>query len=550
MLVNVRDSHKISIFKLLALALVFILGLGLAGFNEALAQTSVIAPREPPQIGRNAPYTVEAVELIANIDGQKAEVLFRQTVVNNSKKPIELDFMAPLPLGGQVSGLTFVSNGKELVGQIYPKDEAFQIYQQIVNRLKDPALLEWAGQGLYRARVFPLEPGKKSTLELSMTYLLPKVDGRVDFIFPIEGPLTQGRTIARQEVVITLNGQGLSGFYSPIDGVTIDQKSSPIRAELNLSKADIIDSFQFHYLMDSGPMGGMVLSHKPNSDEDGFFLFLVEPVIEAQENKPKIPKTVIFVLDRSGSMEGSKFTQAQGGLRFVLERLEPQDSFNLVDFSSQVTLFKPELVTMNDKNRSEAMKYINNLRAGGNTNIEEAMVSAIKQVPIGRPTYIIFLTDGQATTGITKEEDLIEIVLGQNAKKEANIFCFGVGHDVNSRLLDRLASGASGFSTFVEPNQSIEESIASFFRKITSPSLVRPVLTSSLTVNRLIPGRIPDIFLGVQSLVVGRYPKGGQTVLTLSGKVGDDNTVYTYQSNLTDKASLGGDFIAQLWAQR
>ncbi|MDR1656240.1 MAG: VWA domain-containing protein [Deltaproteobacteria bacterium] len=513
--------------------------------NSMIAAPEIMPPR--PNAGQ---YKVEAVELVVTINGQKAEVLLRQTVFNPGSQPIELDFMVPLPLEGAVSGLNLLAGGKELVGEVYSRDEAFRIYQDIVRTLRDPALLEYADRGLFRARVFPVEPNKSTTLELSMSYLLPKDNGRVDFVFPLAGPLTAGQAVPRQEVAITVKGKGLSGFYSPIPGFEIDQTPDGARAELKVASEKVTPSVRLHFLEESGPMGGLIISHKPDPKEDGFFLFLADPVSPVDPEKGKIPKTVIFVLDRSGSMEGEKFRQAQAALKFVLERLEPEDSFNLVDFQSSVDIFKPELVVMNASNRKEATSYVDRLRAGGGTNIGAAMTKALGQVPSGRPTYVVLLTDGEPTDGITSESQLTNHIETENSQRSANIFCFGVGYNVNARLLDQIAGAASGFATFVAPEESIEDKVGSFFSKLTSPVMIKPELTVNLEVNRQIPAKLPDIFQGSQTLAVGRYPKGGAAVFTLKSREGDHDLVFNYRTVLANTPTEGGDFVARLWAQR
>jgi Ca-activated chloride channel family protein len=503
-----------------------------------------VPPLTPPQA-----YEVESVELSVDIADQRARVLLRQTVRNTGKGLMELDFLVPLPLNGSVSGLVLVADGKELAGQIYPREEALGIYQEIVSRLKDPALLEFAGHGLFRARAFPVAKGARATLDLSMDYLLPKDGGRVDLDFPLANSLTQGRTIGRQEITVRVRGESVGGLFSPQDGVSVERGRDLATAGLRLDKVPPLPSFQLHYQEDPGPMGGLVLSHKPEKDEDGFFLFLAEPRSLGQDEAP-VPKTVIFVLDRSGSMSGTKFRQAQAALSFVLERLGPDDGFDLIDFSSDVSLWRKETEAMTPENRSEALEYVRSLRSGGGTNIEGALEAALGLALGDRPAYLIFLTDGVPTYGETDEFRLAENAGKGDLGRGVRIFSFGVGNDVNARLLERLSRQSNGQASFVAPEEDIEDKVGSFFAKLTNPALVKPSLASSLRSNRLIPERLPDLFEGSQLTVVGRYPEGGQATLTLSGQKGQERQVFSYQANLAQGPTQNGQQIAQLWAQR
>ena len=145
-------------------------------------------------------------------------------------------------------------------------------------------------------------------------------------------------------------------------------------------------------------MAARVLTYKPESKEDGYFLLLVSPEIKRKATKP-IKKNVIFVVDRSGSMSGKKIEQAKESLKFVLNNLNDGDLFNIIAYDSSVESFQPELQRFNDDTRDEALGFIEGIYAGGSTNIDGALKSALSQLHDDdeRPNYIIFLTDGLPT---------------------------------------------------------------------------------------------------------------------------------------------------------
>jgi Ca-activated chloride channel family protein len=548
--------EPLSRLKISLVLFLLIFGLFLTAPQSSFSQTvpkttrEILPPQPPlPPIPPQQSYEVESVELIIDIADQRAKVLLRQTIRNTSSATLELDYMVPLPLNGTVSGLTLVSGGNELVGKIYSKDEAFNIYQQIVSQMKDPALLEFAGYGLFRARAFPVTPGAKASLDLSMDYLLPKDNSRVDLNFPLSGSLTQGRTIGHQNVIVKIKGQKIGGVYSPQSGLTLNREKDLVTAELKLDNVPPLSSFQLYYQEETGPMGGLVLSHKPDSNEDGFFLFMAEPTSSVAD-KESLAKTVIFALDTSGSMVGQKFEQAQEALIFVLERLVPKDYFNLITFSSDVNMWRPEIEPMTTDNRTSAINYVKSLRAGGATNIEGAINQSLALSTGNNPTYLIFLTDGEPTVGEENEIKLAQIAKNGDNDRGIRIFSFGVGDGVNARLLDRLATSSSGLTTFVSEKENIEEKVSSFFSKISNPVLIKPKLKISLATNRIIPEKLPDIFKGSQLVVLGRYPKGGQATLTLTGQEGENKLVSSYQAELAGGPSENGSQIANLWAQR
>ena len=511
------------------------------------AQEAEIAPLPSP---RPAEVRLEKISLEATLDGSQAACLLKYTLYNPGAAPAEVDFLAPLPEGGAVTGLNLLAGGRELPGQVLPREEAGRVYQEIVSRLRDPALLEYAGRDTFRARVFPVPARGRLTLELRLDYLTPKDEGRVEFSFPLAGPLTQGREPEREIRVTVRNSAGLTGLYTPLAGAAVE-KLGPGEARVTYAggPAPVPDRFRLYYQAETASLGGLILSHKPDPDEDGFFLFLAEPALRPEADP--LGKNVVFVLDKSGSMSGAKFRQAQEALAFILERLEDRDTFNLVDYNDRVSAWRPEPEAMTPENRRSALDYARNLRPGGATNIEAALKTAFRQAgSAASPRYLVFLTDGQPTAGEKNELKLAEKARAADAGGAARLFAFGLGFDVNARLLDRLSGQSGGLSVFVSPDEDLEVKIASFFSRLTSPALTRPRLTADRPLNRVSPEDWPDLFSGRQTAVCGRYPRGGATVFTLTGLVGGREEKFQYPVRLADGPRPDGHFIAGLWAQR
>jgi Ca-activated chloride channel family protein len=204
---------------------------------------------------------------------------------------------------------------------------------------------------------------------------------------------------------------------------------------------------------------------------------------------------------------------------------------------------------MSPENRKAALAYLHNLRPQGATNIEGALNSSLKMVDSKVPSYLLFLTDGEATQGMAGEIELAKLAVDKNTQ-EARIFSFGVGDQVNSRLLDRLSGNSGGVTVYVKQEENIEAKVGTFFQKLTSPVLTKPVLSTDLATNRLIPQKMADIFQEGQTVVVGRYPAGGQAKFNLTGLVGDKKTDFSFSGELSSEPNPNGDFVEQLWAQR
>ncbi|MDR2947154.1 MAG: VIT and VWA domain-containing protein, partial [Candidatus Adiutrix sp.] len=522
----------------------FLLLLAASGYAQA-AERAVPAPARPQS------FVLEKIGLEVVIEGQKAACTLQYVIYNPTDRPLEVDFLAPLPSGGTVTGLTLFDGQKEMPGKVYDKDEAWDIYREIVAKAKDPALLEYAGRDTFRARVFPVPAKGRQTLDLRFDYLVPKADGQAAFSFPIAGPMVRGGWPEQDIRVIVRDAPGLGGLYSPLAGADIRHQPGQDAAVTYQSRDTAPpDVFRLYFRTEASPLGGLILSHKPEKDEDGFFLFLADPRLPVADQQAAA-KNIIFALDESGSMSGAKFKQAQEALRFLLERLDERDNFNLVNYESRVSAWKPELMDMSPENRRSALAYVDNLRSGGGTNIDEALKLSFSLTgDTSRPNYVVFLTDGQPTEGEVDEMRLAEIARKANPGNAARLFAFGVGHDVNARLLDRLSGQAGGSSVFVNPDENLEAKVSSFFSRITTPALIRPSLSVSRAVNRVLPEQLPDLFVGQQLVVVGRYPSGGESAFTLTGRIGEKEQKFEYKASLADGPSPDGQFIASLWAQR
>lgn len=517
----------------------------------ALAQTRDVARQPLPSLLAESDFVLEKIGLDVVIDGQKARCTLKYVIHNPGNGDIEVDFLAPLPQGGTITGLTLFDGKQEMSGNVYNKNEAWQIYREIVASLKDPALLEYAGRDTFRVRIFPVPANGRQTLELNFDYLVPKNDGQTGFSFPLAGPMTINRKPVQDIHIVVKDKPGLSGLYTPSAQADIKHEAGQDAViKYRSENTPVLDKFQLYFQTGAGSLGGLILSHKPEKDDDGFFLFLADPALDPKA-QVDAAKNVIFVLDKSGSMIGTKFAQATDALRFILEHMNEQDNFNLVDYNDNIFSWQPELMAMTPENRKAALAYVDNLRANGSTHIEGALKEAFHMISNPEaPNYVIFLTDGQATAGETNEMKLADIAAKANPNNGARLFSFGVGYDVNARLLDRLSGQAGGTTVFVNPDENLEAKVSSFFARITTPALTRPQLKGSLALNRVMPRELPDLFIGQQLVVVGRYPKGGETSFTLTGRQNGKDQNFTYKVKLADGPTSDGAFITSIWAQR
>jgi len=399
-------------------------------------------------------------------------------------------------------------------------------YEEIVRTKRDPALLEYMGRGMFRTSVFPIPAGAERKVTLRYTQLCRRDREVVEFAYPFATQKFTAKPIQRLALNLQISSRdAIKSVYSPSHDATI-QKSGDRDVTVKLEQRDVVPTSDFRllYTLADGAIGATVLSYRPSDSEDGYFLLLASPQVKRPDAKPQ-PKTVLFVLDRSGSMSGKKIEQAKKSLVFVLNNLRDDDTFNIIVYDDRVESFKPELQRFTKETRDEASRYVESIHAGGSTNIDSALKTAMAMLrDDSRPSYVLFLTDGLPTAGEQKETAIAENCRGAN-KVHARVFAFGVGFDVNARLLDRLSGGNGGTSEYVRPDEDIEAHMSRFYAKITSPVLSNiQIEIAGSDVNRTYPRDVPDLFEGGQLVWVGRYRQPGKTKVRLAGKIGSEQT--------------------------
>ena len=286
------------------------------------------------------------------------------------------------------------------------------------------------------------------------------------------------------------------------------------------------------------------MSYVDEGTGEGYFLLLAAPGID--DETEIVAKDVIVVLDTSGSMEGEKIEQAREALLHVLEHLNPDDRFNVVEFSTGAREYARELVEPTEA--EDAARWVERLGATGGTDINLALLTALDMVEPGRPTMILFLTDGLPTEG---EIDTSRIIANVDdaAPENVRLFAFGVGDDVDAILLDTLSGEHHGRTTYVRPGEALNEVVSSFYSGITAPVLANlEVDVEGVDVAEIYPAPLPDLFAGSQLIALGTYPKGGPATLTLRGEVNGDSREFTYPVTFTKDG--GSDFLPRLWATR
>lgn len=483
-----------------------------------------------------------------------------ETFKNLGARIAEAEFIFPLPGGAAFQDLKLSINGELVAGETMSAVEARRIYESIVQRQRDPALVEWMGSGLLRARIFPINPGEEKKVVIRYQTAARRegnvvrvdvrdVGGNVSNFRKLPSrlrrPNTEREELSHKPVNITFDYPNTVQFgtaYSPThDLIALKAKAKSYKSVsivANGANATILVPVR-----SSSEASLAVLTHAASAN-NGFAMISISPPTAQQRITPR---DITVVVDVSGSMSGSKMVQAKAAVKQLLQTLSNQDRFRLIDFSSTVQSFHDDYSSVTPANVSAANRYIDGLEAQGGTNIAGALREALRvKGTNGRLPVVLFVTDGEPTVG---EQDPTAIAaMADSLRGNARVFTFGLGGDVHISLLEQLALSGRGTSQFVAPNESIEHTMS-----VTAQRLSNPLVTGvrvrgeGIRLTSMLPVTSADIFAGQDLVVFAQYKEAGTGLVVVTGESVNGPVTWRVKATFPAKERENA-FIPRLWA--
>jgi Ca-activated chloride channel family protein len=550
------------------------------------------ADNSPPQVGEGSllyrsPIAgrYESVPLIhtdavVDVRGLVAAATVTQQYANSSTEPIEAVYVFPLPHDAAVYDMEIRIGNRVIRSVVRERQEAKRVYDAAKSAGKHAALLEEERPNIFTTSIANIMPGDR--IDVRMRYVQPlRWEGdHMRMVFPmVVGP----RYIPGTQAV----GHAGTGWASDTDAVSDASRITPVvrkpdnRSGHDISVAVDLDSGfdaaslkcisheisvrrladgRQHVELATGatlpnkdfilevkqadsiqPRAALFLSPASDSGETEFLLAAFPPTVQPSA---RMPVEMLYMIDVSGSMEGTSIQQARGALLRALDRLQPCDRFGILAFSSGYREFSPEPLPATAENLAAARRYVQGLQAGGGTEMLPALLHLMgKPVSADYLRHIILLTDGD----LGNEEQIFAAM--RSDLGNARLYTIAIGSAPNLFLATKMAQFGRGTFTHIADISEIEEQMSRLFASIESPVLTDVKLTfSGAEVAEVYPEHIPDLFLHQPLLIFGRITKGRAGTVHLTARAGSD----PYEASIAFDAGQATFHpgITTLWARQ
>ncbi|KAF1080116.1 MAG: hypothetical protein GQF41_3583 [Candidatus Rifleibacterium amylolyticum] len=548
-------KHHYSLFVFVVLCLCLSGGVAFAdGMIFPIHEERIIfVPPSRPAENFTVPLSVNKHHVKIHINNLAATTEVDQIFFNHQNHTVEGLYIFPLPVNASISGFSMDVEGKMTSGELMDADKARKIYEDIVRQMRDPGLLEYMGHGVFKTRIYPIEARSEKNVKIAYQEALKMEGGLVRYVYPLDIDKYTKEDMKNVAIEALIKSDlPISSVYSPTHKISIHRKNERevvigFEAEKHFPDKD----FVLYYAVASKDVSLTAINHRPDPSEDGTFMLMLAPALKGQQEKtPDID--VALVMDTSGSMAGKKITQARKALEYCINSLSDGSNFILVNFSTEAEAYKGALTKMNADTREGALNYIKNLDAAGGTNISESLelaVGALNKSESKNPKFIVFVTDGKPTAGLTDADEIIKLMQRKNTEG-IRLFSFGIGDDLNATLIDSLAEENSGVSDYVSEDEDLEIKISALFSKLTHPVLTDVSLQfHNVEVSQIYPRKVGDVFKGSNILILGRYSKPGAARITLSGRLREEMVKLDFETDFPAREAENA-FVAKIWATR
>ncbi len=529
-------------------------------------QIRVLVPQRSIAVpGVGVVTAVQSVHAEVRIVGSVATTTLTMVVHNPTNRRAQARVVVPVPDGAAINTFGIDGIGDEPTAELLPRAEATRRYHEIVRQMVDPGLLEFVGNAMIQSSVFPVEPGSERTVTIAYEQVLEAHRGTVEYVLPRSAGVADSSIEWELEIAVESSGDNLGAVFSPSHPI-VSTPEGGSRLRVDVPMLDEPGAFVL-YASTGDLTGEPTVLMYPTGESSGYFMFVADAPDPVDSDQSPMLREVTIVIDRSGSMGGEKIEQAKESAKQIVYGMAIGERISIVDYSGDVRSFADGSVVITKDSRKDLIQYIERIQSGGGTHLLDALVVALRQPSVeGVLPLVLFMTDGLASNGEVQIRDAAI----KNNTANRRVFTFGLGFDVNAPLLDAIAQGTKGESTFVLPGEDVEIKVGRVFDKLNGPVMTGVEFTGGVggfcgtgmtqetrdlirrsKVFSVEDDGLGDLYNGSRVVVLGKYENlsGMPLWLRLSGdRDGQIATLGSHVSN--DEASTKYSFIPRLWAQQ
>ncbi|XP_011914867.1 PREDICTED: inter-alpha-trypsin inhibitor heavy chain H4 isoform X9 [Cercocebus atys] len=539
--------------------------------SRVLVLLSLLAIHQTTTAQKND-IDIYSLTVDSRVSSRFAHTVVTSRVVNRASTVQEATFQMELPKKAFITNFSMIIDGVTYPGIIKEKAKAQAQYSAAVAKGKNAGLVKATGRNMEQFQVsVSVAPNAKITFELVYEELLKRCLGVYELLLKVRPQQlvkhlqmdihifepqgisfleTESTFMTNQLVDALTTSQNKTKAHIQFKPTLSQQQKSPEQQETVLDGHLII-----RYDVDRAVSGGTI------QIENGYFVHYFAP-----EGLTTMPKNVVFVIDKSGSMSGRKIQQTREALMKILDDLSPRDQFSLIVFSTEATQWRPSLVPASAENVNEARSFAAGIQALGGTNINDAMLVAVQlldssnqeeRLPDGSVSLIILLTDGDPTVGETNprsiQKNVREAVSGRYS-----LFCLGFGFDVSYAFLEKLALDNGGLARRIHEDSDSALQLQDFYQEVANPLLTAVTFEyPSNAVEEITQNNFRLLFKGSEMVVAGKLQAQGPDVLTatVSGKLPTQDITFQTESSVAEQEAefqspkyIFHNFMERLWA--
>jgi len=551
--------------------------------------TAEVTPSDEPQVTQGAlravnedgevilEFPLRTTSVYARISGFLAQVEVKQHFHNPHNEKIEAVYVFPLPENSAVNEMIMVVGTRNIYGEIHKRRVARQIYEQARAVGKRTALLEQERPNIFTQSVANIQPGEEIVITIRYVQALKYDRGVYRYVFPmVVGPrfipgaptgkkgtgwapdtstvpdasritppvIKPGRRSGHDiSLTVTLNaGLSIEDLNSKSHDIELTDEGIG-RATVSIMAQDTIPNkdFVLEYRVAEEKARAAFLTHY--SQQGGYLLLMIQPSIESVTQNIE-PKEIFFVVDCSGSMSGYPIQKVKEAMYYCIQGISPDDTFQIIRFSSNASAFSPKPVPATRLHKEEALDYIQALHGSGGTMMIEGIKACLDYPHVPeRQRIVFFMTDGK----IGNDSQILAAI--KEKVGNTRLFSFGVGSSTNRSLLERMAQVGRGTAQYIRQDQDAQPVITDMLSRISKPYLTDVEIDwGGLAVGDVYPNPIPDLYSAQPLILFARYDGAGEAAVTLRGRINGGPYEERIWITLPDWNPDNGS-LASVWAR-